>query len=559
MVYKVFRALIEKKKLLFNKSLILAYLLMVKKFVFLVFSVVLFAGCDTDELDFDNIEVPPVQGTYSFPLGEVSYTMRELILDQEDVELDFQVDDDSLITLVYSDSFDYTSNNDFLQIDDITNSQAIDLTGLIPVGGPGTLDISESFTLDYNAADESDVIDSVFYETGDVTVEVTSDLEGTLDYIFTLNNFVTVVNEVPLQVSGTLNGAGNPTTATSVRSLVNHKSLISNKTFVTDFTGTLALGAGDTFSGTESLTFDITFGNQTFSIVYGKFGQDTVQVGNETLDIEFFREMGEEGLFFGNPTLTFTFENSLGIPSGIDFSGIYGSDGNGGVRTFLDGDIVETIPVVESSDINDPGSVTTTTIELNNNNSTIDNLLATSPGRIGFDVSAISNPYDVTTTNFITQTNDISAAIELRIPMEVKLENLQQSGTLSLGDGIDVSNVDSAFIRINTINEFPFSAILDLEIQDADSNALYTVTGSEVLAAPFINVNGFVTDPNGTTDDIFLSSDGIEALSVGSHILLTVTLNTPGSLNSRDIFVNILTNYRIQINVGLGGTVNIDL
>ncbi|MEQ9402111.1 MAG: hypothetical protein RIM99_00885 [Cyclobacteriaceae bacterium] len=535
---------------------------MVKKFVFIAFSVILFAGCNTNELDFDNIKVPPVTGIFSVPIGEVSYTMRDLLL-KSDSTLDFQVDEDSLVTLMYFDTISYQSDTDFLQIDDITNSATVDLAA-IP-GGPFTgigvtVPINSTFTLSYEANDANDVIDEVFYEAGDVTISVTTDIQGTLDYTVTLNSFVTAVNEIPLTVSETINGNGTLTTTNSAGSLVNHKSLINNKTFVTDFAGTLTLGAGDTFTGSETLTVDITFANQTFSIVYGRFGQDTVQVGNETLDIEFFRQTGDDGLFFGNPTIRFNFENTLGIPLGIDFSGLYGDDGQGGAQTFLEGDITETIPVIEMSDINDPGSVVSSTIEITKGNSSIVDLLATSPARLGFDVMAISNPYDVNTTNFITQDNRLEGTIEIEIPMEVRLENLQQTVNLSLGDGFDLSDVDSAAIRIVTINELPFSAILALEIQDADSNALYTVTDNLFLNAPFININGLVTDPNGASADIPLTKAGVEALgSPEGRMVLTVTLNTPGSLNSRDIFVKILTNYSLEVKVGVVGKVNIDL
>lgn len=530
---------------------------MVKKFVLITFSVMLLAGCNVDELDYDNIKVQPIRGTYSFPLGEVSYTMRDLILNQTDGELEFQVDEDSLITLVYQDSFAYQSDTDFMQIDDISQGEVISLAGVSPIVGPATIPpVTQMFTLDYSAVDTDDIIDSVFYDTGDVTVTVTTDINATLAYTFTLNSFVTVNTETPLSISGSISGGG---TSVESRPLTNHKAIISNRSFETDFVGNISLANGESFNGTESISFDITFGNQSFSVAYGKFGQDTVQVDSQVLDIEFFKEMGEEGLFFGNPQFRFFIDHTFGIPLGLDFSSLYGDDGQGGTQTFLSGAITEMIPVLKTGDVNNPGSNVQDTIEINSGNSSIVNLLSTSPGRLGFDITGISNPYDQNAINFVSQTNTMSGEIEVEIPMEIKLVDLKQSGALSLGGGLDISNVDSVFIRVLTVNGLPFSATLDLEIQDADSNALYTVTDNMVLNAPFINVNGLVTDPNGISADIPLSSQGIEALGTGSHLMLTITLNTPGSLNSRDIFVKILSDYMIEVMVGVGGTVNIDI
>ncbi|MEP1096672.1 MAG: hypothetical protein ABJG78_16265 [Cyclobacteriaceae bacterium] len=540
---------------------------MVKKFVFITFLVILFAGCNSNELDFDNIQLPTANGTFNFPLGTAAYTIRDLILNQEDSLLDFQVDEDSLITLLYFEEIAYNSDTDFIQIQDISKSSSVDLTGIGgPIAGPGTVPSVPPLTQNYNFAfepdDPSDVLDSLFYASGEVTVNVTSDIEGALDYSFTLNNFVRKDNETPLAISGTLNGTGASTTSTPTPTdLSEYKAILSGtgNMFTTDFTGTITLGAGDTFIGDESLTFDITFANQTFSIIYGKFGRDTVQVGNETLNIEFFREMGEEGIIFGNPTMRFFFENSFGIPIGVDFSGLFGDDGLGGTQTFLSGNIVDNIPVIASGDINNPGPSVRDTIEINSGNSSIVDLLATSPGRLGFNVAAISNPEDTTAINFITTTNQITSKIEIEIPLEVKLENLEQSINLSLGDGFDTSDLDSAELRIVTRNEFPFSGILAIDIQDADSTSLFMVTDNFVLEAPFINIDGLVTDANGRTEDIPLSPAGVEALSTGSHIVMTVTLNTPGSLNSRDIFVKILADYRLEISLGVKGTINVDL
>ncbi len=525
--------------------------------MFIASLAILFAGCNTNELEFDDVQVQPITGTYSLPLGEVTYTMRELIENQDDAELELQEDSTSLLTLLYFDSTSYMTDNDFIEIDDIANNGTVDLTSVpgTPIAGPGNVNLGQSFTFNYEPNGD-ETIDSVFYESGEVTVNVTTDLPGTLNWTFTINNTVTTVNEIPLE----LNGIGS---STAVRSLAFHKTLLTEtveNTFTVDFDGTLTLGGADIFQGTESLAFDLTYGNQVFSVIWGKFGQDTVQVGNETLDIEFFREMGEEGIFFGNPTLRFNFENTIGIPLGIDFSGLFGDDGMGGNQTFLEGDIVENLPIVEMSPTTNPGELVATTIEINSGNSSIVDLLATSPARLGFDINAISNSEDTTAINFVTQNNQLNASIEIEIPMEVRLEDLQQSGTLSLGaDGLDVSDVDSAFLRVVTVNEMPFSGTLVMEMKDADSVTLHTVPEEIVLNAPFIDINGFVTDPNGISADILLSEAGIDALGEASYIELTVTLNTPGSLNSRDIFVKILADYQLEVKIGVGGTVNIDL
>ena len=441
--------------------------------MFVVVSVILFASCNTNELDFDNVRIEPITGRYSFPLGEVRYVMRELIEKQEDENLDLQEDSTtSLLFLLYQESFDYQVQDDFISIGDVMHPDTVDLTAtgaVLPVNGPATVPISQTFSFPYEPKGD-EIIDSVFHTIGDVMIDVTTNLDGILDYTFTANNTVTVVNESPLQITS----AGS-----NSKSLLNHKTLLNEATANTltlDFDAILTLGAGQSFVGTESLTFEITYFDQSFSFIYGKFGQDTVQIGRETLDIDFFENSSGEGIFFGNPRMTFDFHNSFGIPFGLDFSTIFGDNGAGTTQTFLSGDIIEKIPVVNSGDFNNPGGLVQTILEANSGNSTLVDVLATSPSRLGFDVTAISNPYDANASNFLVPESKVSAAIDVEIPMEIRLENFEQSGTLSLGDGLDIRNVDSVFMRVATFNELPFTGLLALEIQDVDSNALYTVT-----------------------------------------------------------------------------------
>lgn len=527
----------------------------VKKFVLSAFVVFLLAACNTNELEFDNIQIQPITGVYALPLGEISYTMRQLIEEEQDGELELEEDSTSLLTFIYRDTISYAIDNEFVNITDISQSGIVTVPQELT---PGTaVPLSQSFTLTYDAQGNEE-LDSVFYNSGTVSIVTTSTAPGALSYSYEIVNTRSVATDASLTLNGNLNGAG---TDTQTSSLVGYKTTLNNNNeFTINFTGTINLGVAETLTGNEELRFDVTYANQTFSIVYGKFGQDTVQFGNQTLDISFFNDLGEEGLIFGNPIMKFDFQNEFGIPISVDFSGINGSDGGGGTQTFLGGSITrEPLPEIASPDADSPGTIAESTIEINRGNSSIVSLFATSPSELMFDVKGISNMQNPNQINFVQPGNSIEAAIEIEIPLEIQLQNLQKTLYYSLGDGLDTENVDSAFVRIYTENELPFSGILEMEIQDIDSNTLYTSDETVVLNSPFININGFVTDANGVANDLYLSQAGVDALAVGAYLVLKVTLNTPTSLTSRNIYVKVLADYELLIRVGVGGKVNIDL
>ena len=530
-----------------------------KKFPLIVLTNILLASCNVDELEFDDIQIT---GGVDFPLGEIKYTMRELIEEQDDDELELKEDSISLLSLYYTDTISYDADDEFVKVEEISESGSF---STIPVDvGPATINISERFSRSYETRNDEE-LDSLFYNTGNLALTVTSTANATLNYTITFENTRVVgPPETPIIFTGTIVGSGADN---QLRSLVNHVTRLTDPSgsndYIINFDASIGLAAGQSLNGTEQISFDFTYINRTFNTIYGKFDQDTIQIDNQTLDIEFFRDTGDKGIFFGNPIIRFTLDNSFGIPISADFSGIYGSNEDGSNQAFLTGAITEVpLPEMASADLNNPGDVAQSIIEINRDNSNIVNLLSTSPGQLIFDVQGISNLNNPNQLNFVQPGNEINGLIEIEIPMEVRLENLSQSITLSLGDGLDDGNVDSAFLRVVTINELPFSGTLILEIQDADSNTLHTVVDDNlVLNAPFINIQGFVTDPSRTSVDIPLSPESIEALNVGSNIVITTILNTPSNLASRDIFVKVLADYELEVKIGVGvvGQINIDI
>lgn len=549
-----------------------------KKFVFIVISASLFASCNVGELEFDNLEVSPIQGVFSFPLGEATYVMRDLVANQTGDSLGFQEDTTGLYTLLYYDTITYSAPDDLVRIDDINYSGSI---STIPIAvGPTNVNLIESFQTTYDPQ-KSEELDSIFYETGDLTITTTSTIAGDLNYTFTIANTTNVNTGTPISITGNISGGG---TDMQTRSLIGHKTVLTepdgSNTFSIDLNAVVTLNASQSLSGTETLSFDLTYGNQTFGLVYGKFGRDTIQVGSQTIEVDFFSQTQREGITFGNPSISFDFRNTFGVPIGVDFASVVGDDGSGGNQVFLTGDVIRNDPVIEGSGLNTPtpttpGETAQTIVEINRDNSNLVNLLSQSPQRMVFDIAGISNPESTTEANYLQPTSSISAFITMAVPMEVQFENFSETGSFGLGDGLDLSNVDSAFIRLVTNNELPFNGTINLEVQDADSVNLFPITDTSdpnfdqeqldrftdipVIKAPLINVNGEVTDPSGATEDISLTQAEVDLMQNASHVIITMVLNTPATQTSREIYVKILADYTLSLKVGVGGKFNLDL
>ncbi len=527
-----------------------------KKCVLITTFATIIVACNIDDLDFDNIEIP-LNTVFAFNLGEITYNLGDIIDKQTGDTLDLQEDSStSLLTLFYHDTISYNVSDDFIQIGDINVGDTITIP---PATGPIAVNLNQSFEFQYDPDDEEQM-DSLFYMNGELSITTNSNINGNVSYTYTILNTVNIRNNVPVSISGTINGRGSDTPPAI--SLVDHKTFLTNSSDDNSFTVTLdftiTLNAMQSIVANDFISFDLTYRNQTFNLIYGKFGQDTVRVGDQSIEIDFFSQVAREGIKFGNPSMAFEFRNSFGIPMALDFSGLAGEGENGENRVSLTGSIVRNPPVIEGSDINSPGpgipgEVARSMIEINRSNSNLVNLLSSSPKNLVFNVNGRSNPANLSALNYVQPSSEFIAYVTMEFPMEVQLEGLQESGTFSLDGGLDFEErVDSAFVRVLTINELPFSAIASLEIQDVDSMTLHSITDNLIINAPFINLNGEVTDPNGATTDILLSEEGIEALMNASHVLITLTLNTPVSQTSREIYVKLFADYSLIIKVGLG-------
>ncbi len=526
----------------------------------LITALILFTclACNVNELDFSDLEKPKLQQTVAIPLGTISYTMRELIDKIGDTSLDLQEDSTSLIQLNYYDTASFDSGEDIIFIDDVLNSESIYVDATPASSESQVIQVLDNFTFNYPSEDNKQV-DSVFYKAGQMTLTVSSYLSQDISYDIAIQNTRRVSNDTPVQFSGNL--AGNSSASSSI-DLSGHKTFLAfseteGNTFSLDADISIFLNPGESIAQNDSIAITLVYEDQEFEILYGKFGQDRINVGNETLDVKFFSDLGESGLRFGSPEINFYFSSSFGLPMGVLFDGMYAVDSavSGNDTIYLQGDATVDPQVVDAAA--SPGQFVASVVTLNPENSSLRELLGVSPNTIGFSLTALTNPEDASASNFVMDTSRISTNIEMKLPLELSLDNLTREIDFDLGDGLSFDETDSVSIRVVTENEFPFSAQLGLQILNENDSILHEVASNLIVEIPFLNLQGIVTQSRKQVSDVPLNKDGIEALKVGKKLNLILTLNTPKG--NRDVFVKVLADYKIDIKVSAVGKLNIEL
>lgn len=509
-------------------------------------------GCNVDGLDFENVEGPTVNTSPAIPVGYAHYTIRELIEEISDTGLDLQEDSTTLLYMIYRDSAEFTETLSIIDIQDVSNSARIDLPPTPASGISQIIPIDTTFIFGY-AAENGESLDTVYYSSGNLGLSVTSGTTNSFTYT------AIIINTIDASSSSATFSTSQPDNIglNGYKTYFDHSDTLTN-IFRVQFLINISLDPGESIGNGEFLEFDLDYSGQEFSLFYGQFGRDDVEFEDQVIDLQFFENLGSSGLEFGNPILSFEFENSFGLPLGIDFSGLYSLKGND--TTDLTGDITELENAYISAS-QSPGNSEITTIQISRANSNFADLLNTSPQELGFRIKARTNPLplDTVSLNFVKDDSRIDAQIEMTLPMEVRLNDLTRRIHFNLQGGLNFDEADSVTIRVVTVNEIPLYVLMDMEILDETDSVLYSVANNAIISTPFLNIDGSLKEARKTVEDISISKEGIEALNTGTKIRMTILLNSPKSRTGNDIFVKILADYQIDIQVGIVGTLIIDL
>ncbi|MEQ9231309.1 MAG: hypothetical protein RIF46_11560, partial [Cyclobacteriaceae bacterium] len=486
-------------------------------------------GCNISDLDFKNIKLERLSSDIAVPFGSATYTIRELLDDAANGDLGLEEDEETgELRLIYRDEASYTFSPDIFDVADFSNPSQINLPASATNPGPGNQNVNTtgSFFQVYESVD-GEVIDSVFHAPGAALNVTLSSSNPALDVVYelTFQNTINIGTDQPVVISGDIG-----TSPVTNYDLENHKTLLTEVSgenrFNVSYDLDVTLEAGESISAGDQVTVNIEFANQNFIIVFGKLGQDLIEIANQSLNISFFDELELDGILFGGSELRFDFRSSFGIPIAMGLGGIYTEDSDGN-QTFLSGGVVTNPPEIASSPTTHPvtGEVTQTQIAITTFNSNLEDLLSTSPTSITFDIEGRTNFYNPTALNFVTDTSTVRSFMELEMPMEVAMTNVEKVIDFDIGAGYNFSELDSMVLRLVTVSELPFAAKMNLLIMNDAQDTLFIALENEALDQPFLNIDRTVRESKTNIEDIPIGPAGIDALNNGTIIRLVIIMN----------------------------------
>lgn len=510
---------------------------------------VLVTGCDFNNLIDSDVEAIVANPTLAIPLGSGNLGIIDFLGDEDADKIKIYQGgaDNDVIYLVYEETLKTQVIRDLLTLPDKQITRGINLpAAVIPGGGRTTLPTQTlTFDLDF----DPEKFDEILFTQGNLRVLAqTNPIIPNLQFQATLNFPSFTANGVALTQN--IQSGGTPQNI----SIAGYKGIFNDNLFETNISVTLIAGAGATTipPGTR---FEVTldFDNLDFDYVKGFFGEQSADLPEETLEIGAFENVFEDAeVSLADPRISFIVINEYGIPVNVNFDALEARNGTGslGIVTNPPSPITASVPEIM-------GDSAFTTVLVTN----AKQLLDFAPTEFYYKVSAVINEGLTNGTNFCKSDSELNVRMRVEIPFIGHASNIVMSDTLDLDLGdAENSEIESAAIKINAVNDLPLDATLQLYLLDEnlmviDSLLDPTNGKNRVVVGAETDASGTPTQPGIYDEEIEISKTKINKLFEATKILIVSHLQT--SDTPKD--VKFLASDKLNIKLGLKAKMNLNV
>jgi len=315
------------------------------------------------------------------------------------------------------------------------------------------------------------------------------------------------------------------------------------------------------FDWEDEITLDIELLNPEFDYVKGYFGQQTESIDPDSLMLEIEDVLSNiSGDFLiSSPSITLNYSNSFAIPMEIDLEGT-GRKEEETVDLGLAPFIITYPVTLENRDV-------TATFAIDKTNSSLPELISLPPSQINFSGTAKMNPAgnNGLRDNYIFGNSRFLGSLEIEVPMEFRMNNLQYSDTLdnfldeAFDDEGEINWDDFELFRVdfNVVNGFPMGVSLNMILHDSINQMdLASIDATDILEPAPVDSNGKASGVAETATSIEFTEEFFSSINLADKIIFTFTLNTTDN-GTTD--VKIYSDYRIDFNAALVMKADINL
>ncbi len=540
----------------------------------LIVAAVAFNSCVKKNMDMNNMADQQWTPELAIPLVNSSFTIKDILF-ETDKNGQISVDGTGFCTLVYKGNLFSVKGTDLLPLTTNTVNDNYNLTGgdvvalnALPTGSTYTMNFSN--LVSYSTGNASVKIDELTLKTCDFNIAVNSTFKQSSVLTISIPSakkagipFVQTV-AVPASTGSNVNINQYVDLAGYVFDMTNggtttDKFLVNYKIVATK-TAALSTVA-------ESFQISETFSNQSFLLVKGDVGQQSIGANLDTVAISIFKNSVPNGGDFriNYATIDFTVDNSYGIPIRLNNIQLFPY---GPGQTFP----YSSVPLPSAYtnlDINVPGVVGASAFtyppQIGGPSSTeLNAIINSKPKSFIYNVASQTNPTGTPSAsqrNFLTDQSQFKVDMELKMPLYGGAWDFVFRDTIPFDFGEQTSdNINSLLFRVYADNGFPFDVSMNLDFVDTNYVVMQTLAQgalyADIIKSAPIDGSGIVVGRTEKTNDFTMSKAQIDLLKTVKHIIVRAT----GSTTSNGVpDIKIYDYYRLNIRMGVKGEFNISL
>ncbi len=289
---------------------------------------------------------------------------------------------------------------------------------------------------------------------------------------------------------------------------------------------------------------------QNFEFAYAKgyFGQSIFDGPQDSIAIDFFDKWQNGSVYFDNPRMIITLDNSFGVP-------VRSIMRQGEVLTLDGRRLPLQSPLTVGVDINYPkinevGQSKRTVVVFDKTNSNIADIMSSNPVAIQYDIDGLTNPdQNRTITGFMTDSSKFELQVEVEVPMIGRAKNFELNDTfdINLGQATDVTQAE---FKIITDNGMP----IDISLQGyfATSNgaiidSMYTAKSPILRGAPVNNL-GLPTSITTTENLITINAEKLKKIRSAKKLIIRYSFSTT---NNGTVPVKLKSTQDVRVRIGV--------
>lgn len=307
------------------------------------------------------------------------------------------------------------------------------------------------------------------------------------------------------------------------------------------------------FSSLDEVHLNLSMPDPDIDYLKGYFGQKSEEIDRDTIftELDDFLRKTDGTFHISSPSVKLKYTNSFGIPVGITFEAKGKRD-----ATVVNLDLAPfniEYPVYPVREI-------TSTYTIDKTNSKLPDIISLPPTEVSFSGSGMLNPATPpgTRNNYVYGNSSFSASLEIEVPMELWINNLQFADTidnfLKSDDEDDDSplkpeNMEFFRLKISASNGFPLGASLKIVLHDSlTATNLYTINAPDIIKPALIDASGKVTSAVESETIIDFDSEFFSKSSQADKMIFVFTLITSGG-GTKD--VKFYSDYKLNFKANL--------